>query len=52
MYVRPDRPEQGAWLLVQGLWPALDLKDNAGLQVRIVRQAVAATPVKEGTYVP
>jgi type IV secretion system protein VirB9 len=52
MYVRPDRPEQGAWLLVQGLWPALDLKDNAGLQVRIVRQAVSAAPVKEVKHVP
>jgi type IV secretion system protein VirB9 len=52
MYVRPDRPEQGAWLLVQGLHPALDLKDNAGLQVRIVRQAVSAAPVKEVKHVP
>jgi type IV secretory pathway VirB9-like protein len=43
MYVLPGQPERGAWLLVQGLWPALELKDNAGLTVRLVRQASDAT---------
>ena len=33
------RPEHGAWLYVQGLWPALQLKDAQGLRVRVVRQA-------------
>jgi type IV secretory pathway VirB9-like protein len=33
------RPEHGAWLYVQGLWPALRLQDGAGVQVTIVRQA-------------
>jgi type IV secretory pathway VirB9-like protein len=35
LYVRPDH---GAWLYVQGLWPALRLKDSAGISVRLVRQ--------------
>jgi type IV secretory pathway VirB9-like protein len=38
LWSRPDTPEQGAWLFVQGLWPALRLKDSAGLTVKIVRQ--------------
>jgi type IV secretion system protein VirB9 len=50
MYVLPNQPERGAWLLVQGLWPALDLKDNTGLAVRIVRQAPQAVPVQEVKY--
>jgi type IV secretory pathway VirB9-like protein len=33
------RPEHGAWLYVQGLWPALQLADAQGLHVRVVRQA-------------
>src|SRR4029077_4234469 len=32
------RPEHGAWLYIQGLWPALVLKDAAGVAVKIVRQ--------------
>jgi type IV secretory pathway VirB9-like protein len=35
---RPDAPDAGAWLFVQGRWPALLLKDSAGLRVKIVRQ--------------
>ena len=35
LYVRPDA---GAWLWVQGLWPALTLKDAAGITVKVVRQ--------------
>src|SRR4029453_7316002 len=38
LWSRPDAPEQGAWLFVQGLWPALRLKDSAGLTVKVVRQ--------------
>ena len=38
MYVVPDQPERGAWLVVQGLWPRLDLKDTAGLTVQLLRQ--------------
>lgn len=38
MYVTPGHPERGAWLLVQGLWPALDLDDGHGLKLRITRQ--------------
>jgi type IV secretion system protein VirB9 len=38
MYVIPGQPERGAWLLVQGLWPALELTDSAGLTVKVVRQ--------------
>jgi type IV secretory pathway VirB9-like protein len=32
------RPEHGAWLYVQGLWPKLMLRDGAGLTVALVRQ--------------
>lgn len=35
LYVRPDH---GAWMYVQGLWPALTLRDSAGISVRLVRQ--------------
>jgi type IV secretory pathway VirB9-like protein len=37
------RPEHGAWLYVQGLWPALELRDAQGLRVRVVRQGPPAT---------
>jgi type IV secretory pathway VirB9-like protein len=37
------RPEHGAWLYVQGLWPALQLTDAQGLSVRVVRQVPPAT---------
>lgn len=36
------RPEHGAWLYVQGLWPALELSDDAGIKVRITRQPPTA----------
>jgi type IV secretory pathway VirB9-like protein len=32
------RPEHGAWMYIQGLWPALELKDAAQVGVKIVRQ--------------
>jgi hypothetical protein len=35
LYVRPGH---GAWLWVQGLWPALRLQDAAGITVKVVRQ--------------
>lgn len=41
-FTRPAAPEEGAWLFVQGLWPALQLKDSAGLTVKIVRTPPAA----------
>ena len=44
MYVIPEQPERGAWLLVQGLWPALELKDSAGMVVTVVRQAPQPAP--------
>jgi Conjugal transfer protein len=50
LYVRPDHPEDGAVLYVQGLHPALRLKDAAQLVVLIVRQVPAS--VKEVKYVP
>ena len=37
------RPAHGAWLYVQGLHPALELKDAQGLRVRVVRQGPPAT---------
>lgn len=48
MYVPPSGSGiQGAWMVVQGLFPALLLKDSAGLEVRIVRGDVRA-PVLTG----
>lgn len=32
------RPGHGAWIFVQGLWPALQMRDAAGLTVKIVRE--------------
>ncbi len=40
LYVREDH---GAWLYVQGLWPALQLKDGAGQRVKMMRQVPLAT---------
>ena len=37
------RPEHGAWLYVQGLWPGLELQDAQGLRVRVVRQGPPVT---------
>jgi type IV secretion system protein VirB9 len=51
MYVVPEQPERGAWLLVQGLWPALELKDSAGMVVTVVRQAPQPAPYQEVTGV-
>jgi Conjugal transfer protein len=42
-YTRPGALDEGAWLFVQGLWPAIRLKDSAGLEVQIVR-----TPPSQG----
>lgn len=39
LYTVPGQPERGAWLIVQGLWPALELHDSDRLKVRLVRQA-------------
>lgn len=47
-WTRPEAPEAGAWLFVQGLWPALQLKDSAGLTVSIVRQP--PPEAKEGRH--
>jgi type IV secretion system protein VirB9 len=40
MYVHPD-PEKGAVLVVQGLWPQLELQDAAQLRVKITRGATS-----------
>lgn len=45
------RREHGAWLYVQGLWPALELTDAAGMKVKITRQSPNA-PTTEVTYAP
>jgi type IV secretion system protein TrbG len=44
LYVSPDQKD--AAVLVQGLWPALLMKDSAGLAVKIVRQTPPG-PVQE-----
>jgi hypothetical protein len=49
LYIVPGRPEQGAWLIVQGLWPALELKDSTSLAVRLVRQAPPRPSRLEGS---
>src|SRR5262245_29155342 len=33
-----QRPEFGAWMYVPGLWPALEVKDGAGIKVKLIRQ--------------
>lgn len=38
MYTVPGRPERGAWLLVNGLWPALTLNDGHGMVVKVTRE--------------
>jgi hypothetical protein len=43
LYVRPNH---GAWMYVQGLWPALQLKDAAGMRVKVVRQSPQSTEVR------
>jgi hypothetical protein len=45
---RQERPDAGAFLVVQGIWPALELKDSSGLAVRIVRGDVRAPLVQGG----
>lgn len=52
MYTVPDQPERGAWLVIQGLWPALELKDSAQLMVRILRKAPQAQPLREIAHAP
>lgn len=52
MFVRPQQPEQGAVLVVQGLWPALELKDTTGLRLTIVRQDTTAKAMKDVSYAP
>jgi type IV secretion system protein TrbG len=47
MYSVAGQHEKGAWMVVQGLWPALELKDSAGLAVRIVRQAQGPVAMQE-----
>ena len=42
LYVHPERPQASAWLYVAGLWPALRMKDSAGLTVNITRQVPAS----------
>jgi hypothetical protein len=37
-YEVPDAPEKGAYYLVQGLWPQLELRGSEGQVVRIKRQ--------------
>lgn len=46
------RPEHGAWLYVQGLWPAIELRDAAGITVRAVRQVPPPPSPKENGYDP
>jgi len=41
MWHRAEAPEQGAILVIQGLWPALQLQDSAGLTVQLIRQPSA-----------
>jgi hypothetical protein len=48
LYIHPGDSTQGAWLYIQGLWPALRLQDAAGLSVLITRQVPAS--VAEATH--
>jgi hypothetical protein len=39
MYTVPQRPELGAWMIVQGLWSGLQFRDSTGLIVNIMRES-------------
>jgi len=45
-----QRPEHGAWLYVQGLWPALSVRDAAGITVKVVRHTPRTLTLEERTY--
>jgi type IV secretory pathway VirB9-like protein len=51
LYTQAAKPEAGAWLIVQGLHPALELKDATGLRVTLVRQPTT-TLAQGGPRVP
>jgi type IV secretory pathway VirB9-like protein len=44
------RPEHGYWLYVQGLWPAVELRDAAGVIVRAVRKEPPPASKEEKRY--
>ena len=48
MFVREDRPADGAWLIIQGIRPAHDLKDGLGMGIRIERGDVHAPALTKG----
>lgn len=37
LYTHMDRPEEGTWLVVNDLWPAIELKDSAGVRIKLIR---------------
>jgi len=48
LYIHPERQQDSAWFYVQGLHPALALKDAAGMSVLITRQVPVS--VQEQTH--
>lgn len=48
-YSVPDDPEKGAYYIINGLYPRIDLKGGDGQIVRITRQTGQPKPYKEGT---
>jgi type IV secretion system protein VirB9 len=51
-YDVPDAPEKGAYYLVQGLWPSLELRGGAGQVVRITRTTGQPRPYRAGKTGP
>jgi type IV secretion system protein VirB9 len=47
-YDVPDAPEKGAYYLVQGLWPQLELRGSDGQVVRITRTTGQPQPYRAG----
>jgi hypothetical protein len=46
-YSVPGEPDKGAYYIVQGLWPQLELKGEGGMVVRITRQTGQPKPYTE-----
>jgi len=46
-YTVPDAPDKGAYYVVQGLWPQLELKGTDGQVVRITRKTGQPAPYQE-----
>jgi type IV secretory pathway VirB9-like protein len=44
-YADPEHPEKGAWYILQGVYPAIELRGPDKVEVQIVRQTAPGMPV-------